>query len=73
MKEINFNFLKRHLGPNDTDIDLMLKSMSFNTIDELIKRVIPSNILSKIDEESFQYRSRKHQRWCWKLAVVCGI
>ena len=51
MKEIHLNFLKRHLGPNDTDIDLMLKSMSINTIDELIKKVIPSNILSKIDED----------------------
>ena len=51
MKEINFNFLKRHLGPNDTDIDLMLKSMSVNTVDDLIKKVIPPNIYSKIDED----------------------
>ena len=51
MKESRLNFLKRHLGPSNTDIDLMLKSMSVNTIDELIKRVIPSNILSKIDED----------------------
>ena len=51
MKEINFNFLKRHLGPNDAEIDLMLKSMSVNTIGDLIKKVIPSNILSKIDED----------------------
>ena len=50
MKKIRFNFLKRHIGPSNTDIDLMLKSMSVSTIDELIKRVIPSNILSKIDE-----------------------
>ena len=51
MKEIHLNFLKRHFGPSETDIDLMLKSMSINTIDELIERVIPSNILSKIDED----------------------
>ena len=51
MKEIDLNFLKRHLGPSNKDIDLMLKSMSVNTIDELIKRVIPSNILSKIDDD----------------------
>ena len=48
MKEINFNFLKRHLGPNDTDIELMLKFMSINTVDDLIKKVIPPNIFSKI-------------------------
>ena len=51
MREIDLNFLKRHLGPSNTDIDLMLKSMSVSTIDELIERVIPSNILSKIDED----------------------
>ena len=51
MKKSRFNFLKRHIGPSNTDIDLMLKSMSVSTIDELIKRVIPSNILSKIDED----------------------
>ena len=38
MKEINFNFLKRHLGPNNIDIDLMLKSMSVDTLDDLIKK-----------------------------------
>ena len=51
MKETHLNFLKRHFGPSSTDIDSMLKSMSINTIDELIERVIPSNILSKIDED----------------------
>ena len=51
MKKSRFNFLKRHIGLSNTDIDLMLKSMSVNTIDELIKKVIPSNILSKIDED----------------------
>jgi glycine dehydrogenase len=51
MKKSRFNFLKRHIGPSNTDIDLMLKSMSVSTIDELIKKVIPSNILSKIDED----------------------
>ena len=51
MKEINFNFLKRHLGPNVTDIDLMLKSMSVNTLDDLIKKVIPPNIFSRIGED----------------------
>ena len=51
MREIDLNFLKRHLGPSKRDIDLMLKSMSVSTIDELIERVIPSNILSKIDKD----------------------
>ena len=54
MKEINFNFLKRHLGPNDADIDLMLKSMPVNTVDDLIKKVIPPNISSKIASVFFE-------------------
>ena len=51
MKKINFNFLRRHLGPNDTDIDLMLESMSLNTVDDLIKKVIPPNIFSRIGKD----------------------
>ena len=51
MKKSRIDFLKRHVGPSNRDIDLMLKSMSVSTIDELIKRVIPLNILSKIDED----------------------
>ena len=51
MKEINFNFLKRHLGPNDADIALMLKSMSVDTVDDLIKKVIPPNISSRISKD----------------------
>ena len=51
MKEIHLNFLKRHLGPSNTDIDLMLKSMSVNTVDDLIKKVIPPNIFSRISED----------------------
>ena len=42
-------FLDRHLGPVERDIDLMLKSMSFTSIDDLIKNVIPTNIFSPMD------------------------
>ena len=31
MKKSHSNFLKRHIGPSNTDIDLMLKSMSVST------------------------------------------
>ena len=51
MKKSSIDFLKRHIGPSNRDIDLMLKSMSVSTIDELIKKIIPPNILSKIDED----------------------
>ena len=44
MKETHLDFLKRHFGPSNTDIDLMLKSMSINTIDELIERVIGQTV-----------------------------
>ena len=47
----NLDFLHRHLGPNKEDIDLMLKSMSFTSIDDLIKSVIPLNIFSTINED----------------------
>ena len=34
------------VGPNDEDAKLMLRSIGFNSLDELIKSTIPSNIMS---------------------------
>lgn len=34
------------VGPNDEDAKLMLQSIGFNSLDELIKSTIPSNIMS---------------------------
>ncbi|KAL3810403.1 hypothetical protein ACHAXA_007031 [Cyclostephanos tholiformis] len=39
-------FSRRHLGPNDEDTKLMLKSIGFDSLESLVTSTIPSNILS---------------------------
>ena len=41
------NFLSRHIGPRDTDIDSMLSKIGVSSLDELIDQTIPSNIRLK--------------------------
>ena len=40
-------FIKRHIGPSEADIDVMLKEDSANSLDDLIKKTVPDNILLK--------------------------
>ncbi len=38
------NFLKRHLGPEDHDLDKMLKVIGVKSVDQLIDETIPASI-----------------------------
>lgn len=42
-------FARRHMGPSETDATAMLKSIGFNSFDELIVSTVPPNILSGKD------------------------
>ncbi|MGZ5279074.1 MAG: aminomethyl-transferring glycine dehydrogenase, partial [Pseudobdellovibrionaceae bacterium] len=39
-------FQERHIGPNNDEIQLMLKELGFANLDEMAAKVIPKNILS---------------------------
>ena len=41
---ITTSFQKRHIGPNESDKKLMLKSIGLNSLDELINETIPEDI-----------------------------
>lgn len=43
----NLEFQERHIGPNDAEIQAMLKELGFSTLDEMASKVIPKNIVSK--------------------------
>jgi len=43
----NSEFVSRHIGTSDSDIQVMLKTLGFNSMDEFIHKVIPDSILSK--------------------------
>lgn len=55
------NFAKRHIGPNESDREEMLKVIHANTLDQLIDETVPQNIRNtqplQIDEAvtEFQY------------------
>jgi len=50
MKNNKFTFLNRHIGPSDSDIKDMLKSMKLKNIDDLIEQTVPRDIYSPLNE-----------------------
>ena len=50
MPKNKISFLKRHLGINSSDVELMLQEMRLGSLDELIKKVIPKNIYSPLSD-----------------------
>lgn len=42
---MSYEFLDRHIGPNQAEINLMLNSIGCDTIDEVIKKTVPESIL----------------------------
>jgi len=53
-------FAHRHIGPDDKEINSMLKTINFKSLDELIDNTIPNNILLKekikLDEPLSEYQ-----------------
>ena len=54
MLKNKISFLKRHLGIDNSDTELMLQEMKINSLDELIKKVIPKNIYSPLSANLFE-------------------
>ena len=50
MPKNKISFLKRHLGVNSSEVKLMLQEMRLESLDELIKKVIPENIYSPLSD-----------------------
>ena len=40
-------FIRRHIGPSETDIKNMLKVVGADSLDVLIKKTVPDNIMLK--------------------------
>ena len=40
----NSDFLSRHIGLSDQDVDLMVKELGFHSLDNFIDSVVPSSI-----------------------------
>jgi glycine dehydrogenase len=37
-------FQKRHIGPNDDEVGLMLKSLQLSSLDDLVSKTVPKDI-----------------------------
>ena len=46
---MSLTFTDRHIGPRDSQIEEMLKVLNVQTLDELTKQTVPSDIL--LEEE----------------------
>ena len=40
-------FIRRHIGPSEKDMEKMLKFIGANSLDDLIKKTVPEEILLK--------------------------
>ena len=47
MNNTPHDFLSRHLGPQDKDIESMLDYLEFDSLHDLVQSVVPNNVLSK--------------------------
>ena len=45
--QFNAEFVSRHIGVSNSDIEAMLKTLGFDSMDAFIQKVIPESILSK--------------------------
>ena len=56
-------FIRRHIGPSEEDIEKMLKVVGANSLDDLINKTVPENILLKdrlkIDDPTSEHESMK--------------
>ncbi len=60
------DFTKRHIGPNASDINIMLQRMGLSSIDNLIDDIIPNNIRFhkdlNLEEGMDEYQYLRHMR-----------
>ena len=46
-QQISKNFISRHIGPRDQEIDQMLQVLKLKSLDDLIEKTVPKQILSQ--------------------------
>ena len=45
-------FQERHLGPSDSEIQLMLKELGFSNLDEMAAKVIPKEMHAQLQSQA---------------------
>ena len=56
-------FIRRHIGPSEEDLDKMLKMVDARSLDDLIKKTVPDDLLLKdklrINDPTSEHESMK--------------
>ena len=63
IEDISKEFIRRHIGPSEDDMKKMLEIVGANSLDDLIKKTVPDNILLKdklkIDDPTSEHETTK--------------
>ena len=54
---MSLSFSQRHIGPNKEQVESMLSSIGFSSVDDIIKKIIPESILSDFYKNKFDNMS----------------
>ncbi len=54
---ITDNFIKRHNGPREEEVEMMLKKIGVSSLDELIEKTVPNQIVSDISRRVSSFRT----------------
>ncbi len=55
LKNAQKDFIKRHIGPSETEQENMLKELGFKNLDDLISKTVPEKILLKEDIQNIKH------------------
>ncbi|MBT5886971.1 MAG: glycine dehydrogenase (aminomethyl-transferring), partial [Acidiferrobacteraceae bacterium] len=80
--EMHGDFIRRHIGPSEEELQGMLTELKCSSLDELIERVVPSNIISERALEldpprseratSTYLRNMRHRNRVYTSMIGCG-
>ena len=80
--EMHGDFIRRHIGPSDEDTSTMLASLGCTSLDELIQRAVPTDIVSERPLEmeaprseraaSTHLRHMRHRNQVFISMIGCG-
>jgi glycine cleavage system protein P-like pyridoxal-binding family len=80
--EMHGDFIRRHIGPSEADIEAMLAELGCRSVDDLINQVVPANIISERELEmdpprseraaSTYLRHMRHRNQVFVSMIGCG-
>ena len=80
--EMHGDFIRRHIGPSDADVEQMLAELGCTSVDDLINQVVPADIVSERALEldaprteratSTYLRNMRHRNQVFVSMIGCG-